>query len=161
MKTTDTIIVEFLSSIFIFLFSYTAFSKIVDFTNFQAVLATSPLIGQWNKSIALFIPTAELITAGLLVFGRTRAAGFISSFLLMLFFSLYVGYMLLFEPQLPCSCGGVIQSLSWQQHFWFNLFFTSLAAFSFLFLYRSPLKRIKILLVSRRSRKPVEKSRLF
>jgi len=35
--------------------------------------------------------------------------------------------MLAFAPKLPCSCGGVIQKMTWGQHVIFNLFFTLLA----------------------------------
>jgi hypothetical protein len=29
--------------------------------------------------------------------------------------------MFLLSPYLPCSCGGLIEALSWRQHIFFNL----------------------------------------
>ncbi len=42
-------------------------------------------------------------------------------------FAGYIGYMLVFVKHLPCSCGGVLQGLSWGQHLLFNLLFLLLA----------------------------------
>jgi len=35
--------------------------------------------------------------------------------------------ILSFSKELPCSCGGVLQEMSWQQHLVFNIVFTLLA----------------------------------
>jgi hypothetical protein len=34
--------------------------------------------------------------------------------------------MIAFDPELPCSCGGILQSMNWTQHLIFNIFFTLL-----------------------------------
>jgi phage shock protein PspC (stress-responsive transcriptional regulator) len=41
--------------------------------------------------------------------------------------SAYILLMLISDERLPCSCGGVLQQLSWKQHLIFNLFFLLLA----------------------------------
>jgi hypothetical protein len=45
----------------------------------------------------------------------------------MTVFTLYLGYMLLFTPNRPCVCGGVIKTMSWDQHIVFNCFFILLS----------------------------------
>jgi len=120
-------LVEIISSLFILLFVYTATSKFFDFRNFKYVLADSPLIGKMAPIVAWSIPMVELAIAVLLFFPRLRRAGLWSSLALMLLFTGYLGYMILFTKDRPCSCGGVIQKMSWNQHLIFNSVFILLA----------------------------------
>ena len=111
------------SCLLIFLFTYTAVSKLADYSKFKAVLGESPLIHKGAGTIAWLLPATELIVVLLLFFERTRKAGLYTSLLLLVLFTLYLLYMILFVADLPCSCGGVLSKMSWQQHAWFNLFF--------------------------------------
>jgi hypothetical protein len=45
----------------------------------------------------------------------------------MLAFTGYVIAVVSFSKELPCSCGGVLQEMSWGQHIVFNIVFTLLA----------------------------------
>lgn len=116
-----------LASFFIFLFVYAALSKVTTLDSFEAVLATSPLIGKAAAVVAILLPASELGIASLLFIPKCRRLGFFAAFILMGAFSGYILYMLLFVPHLPCSCGGLLQLLSWKQHLVFNLMFTGLA----------------------------------
>lgn len=131
IKSSDNLlslrVVNAVSALFIFLFVYTASSKIIQLEAFKIVLAASPLLAPYARFMSLLIPFIEMIAAVLLFIPGTRQHGLILSFLLMAAFSMYVGYMLLFFSQLPCSCGGFIQSLSWRQHLILNLILTLLA----------------------------------
>ncbi len=120
-------IVEIIAALLILLFVYTGVSKFLTIDRFIHVLGESPLIGKVSSLIAWVLPITELFIAGLLFIPRTRSIGLYSSFILMLIFTIYLGYMLAFTPNLPCSCGGVLQQMSWPQHFIFNIFFTMLA----------------------------------
>jgi hypothetical protein len=119
---------EIVAALFILLFVYTALSKLVELDRFRAVLSSSPLLGSYAVLLSAAVPFLELLTSALLFFPRTRKTGLWISFILMLLFTGYIGYMLAFASHLPCSCGGVIQSLSWKQHLLFNTFMTMLAA---------------------------------
>lgn len=121
-------VVEILSSLFILLFVYTAVSKWLDYRSFQNVLSQSPLIGSFAPVVAWLLPLLELSIAGLLFFESTRKAGFYATGSLMILFTGYIGYMLLFSNQLPCSCGGVLKYLSWRAHLGFNIGWILLAA---------------------------------
>jgi hypothetical protein len=121
------VFVEIISSLFILLFAYTALSKLYDPAKFQWALEKSPLIHSFSGIFTYAIPVIELTVATLLFFPKTRKKGLYSSLGLMTIFTLYIGYMLLFTPKLPCSCGGVIQQMNWNQHLLFNLGFTLLA----------------------------------
>lgn len=109
------------------LFLYTAVSKINGFESFKLVLRRSPLIGSKNILVANWVVLSEIVVAVLLFIRSTRKAGLIAALVLLILFTLYTGGLLLFAPELPCSCGGVINDLNWTQHFFFNLFFIVLA----------------------------------
>ena len=128
----NRIIVEIIASLFILLFVYTAINKIYDFTNFKATLEKSPLIGTVSTELAIAIPLVEILIATLLFIPRTRLLGLNSFLFLMVLFTLYISYMVVFTPKLPCHCGGAIKELTWKQHILFNLFFIGLALTSLL-----------------------------
>lgn len=114
-------LIEILSSLFILLFVYTAVNKLMEFSSFKTVLTQSPLIGSFAAVIAWFLPLVELGIASLLFFGSTRKAGFYAAASLLILFTGYICYMLLFSNQLPCSCGGVLKFLNWRAHLLFNV----------------------------------------
>jgi putative oxidoreductase len=122
--------VEVITVPLIFLFVYTAISKMADATTFSKQLHNQPLPVWLTDNLFWVIPTAELITSCLLAIGITRFYGLILSAMLMLIFTSYVALILFgFYHRVPCSCGGVIASLSWTGHLFFNTFFLLLSLF--------------------------------
>ena len=121
------LIIEFIGSLLILLFVYTAISKLLDYTAFKSVLSKSPLIGENAGIVALALPITEVLVAVLLFVPRTRVWGLYGSVALMSVFTLYLAYMINFTPKLPCSCGGVLKQMTWNQHLVFNLFFLALS----------------------------------
>lgn len=114
-------------ALLIFLFTYTAGSKFSEFGFFRAQLSIYPYIKGAAPFLAMAVPAAELGVVACLLFPATRKLGLYASFLLLLCFTVYLGVMVATQSNLPCSCGGVIASLSWQQHILFNLFFMFLS----------------------------------
>ncbi len=125
MKKSTTI--EIICGLLILLFVYTALSKLLAYRSFTAVLAKSPLIHGKAGVAAWLLPATELVAAILLMLPATRGKGLYASAFIMLLFTLYVAYMLLFEQNLPCSCGGLVSKLTWRQHLVFDMAFTVLA----------------------------------
>jgi hypothetical protein len=123
MRTNAAFIISLL---LIFLFAYTACSKLIDSKAFATVLGSVPLIERGAGIVAILLPLAELLIVLLLLFERTRLVGLYASMILLLVFTVYLVYMVLMVPHLPCSCGGVISRMSWKQHVVFNLFFIGL-----------------------------------
>lgn len=142
---------EILAFVFILLFTYTAIDKLLDYANFKALLTQSPIIGKKASVAAWLLPSLELLAALLLFFPTTRRLGFKITLGLMSLFTLYVAYMLLFVPNLPCSCGGIISSLTWKQHLLFNVVMTVLSVFG---IWRMNKHKIFIA-INRSSRTPV------
>jgi cytochrome c oxidase subunit IV len=121
------ITIELISFLLVLLFVYAACSKLLQYESFKSQLVNSPFLKPFSAVIVWFIPTIELITAVMLTVRHTRRTGLYSSFILLLIFTLYITGMLVSGIPLPCSCGGIIQELSWKQHLVFNVFFIVLA----------------------------------
>ena len=120
-------IIEIISSLLIILFIYTALSKLADYNKFTTQLSKSPFITSYANSIAWSIPAVEIMISLLLVIKRTRLLGLYASFFLMSLFTAYLIIMLNFSYHIPCSCGGALQYLSWNEHIVFNAFFIVIA----------------------------------
>jgi hypothetical protein len=116
-------IVEIICLLFILLFIYTAISKIVGYQKFKVELGKSPLFVNISDYIAILIPTFEVAISLLLITDRHRLIGLYSSLALMVLFTAYIIVILNFTYFVPCSCGGVLQSLTWSQHIIFNSIF--------------------------------------
>lgn len=126
-KKAKGIFLDVIVYLFVLLFVYTAASKLMEIDNFKRVLIHYPLIGSWNKELAYLVPAIELTVSLLLIVPITRKIGLWCAFVLMVSFLGYIIYMLVSASELPCSCGGVISKLSWQQHVWFNSIFVLLS----------------------------------
>ena len=119
---------DLISAVFIFLFIYTALGKLLAFSSFKYTLRQLPFIGFFGTVIAILLPLSELLVAVLLFIPLTRRTGSWAALMLMLAFTLYIAGAIMLGSGLPCSCGGVFQSLTWRQHLWVNLVLTLLAS---------------------------------
>ncbi len=113
---------------YVLLFIYTAISKLLDFENFGIQLAQSPLLSAYAGLIAPSVILTELLIVLLLCFKATRLTGLYGSFFLMIAFTVYIYLILNYSDFIPCSCGGIIEELSWTEHMVFNLVFAALAS---------------------------------
>lgn len=125
-----TTIIEIISALFILLFVYTGVDKFVAFGTLKFTLKEYPIISSMPVPIAWGLPLSELVVSLLLFIPRMRLLGLYCFLILMTGFTIYVGYMLVFSPKLPCTCGGLLYMLNWPQHLMFNLFFVALATFA-------------------------------
>ena len=109
------------------LFLYTGISKLMEYSVFKEQIGASPILHPIAPFIAWALPLAEFAVAVLLFIPAWRLWGLYASFILMLAFTGYVIAIVSFSKELPCSCGGVLQEMSWSQHIVFNIVFTLLA----------------------------------
>lgn len=119
-------IIQTISYLYILLFVYASVSKLLDFENFQIQLGQSPLLSAYAGVVSVLIIVAELLTAFLLTLRRTRLIGLYLSTGLMVSFTVYIYLILNYSEFVPCSCGGVLEKLGWQEHLIFNLVFVGL-----------------------------------
>lgn len=121
------VIVQIICYLYVLLFVYTAISKLLDFENFGIQLAQSPLLSAYAGLIAPSVIIVELLIVLLLCFKATRLIGLYASFFLMIAFTIYIYLILNYSDFIPCSCGGIIEKLSWTEHLVFNIGFIALA----------------------------------
>lgn len=120
-------ILDIICGLLILLFAYAAITKLTDRQHFHVVLAQMLLIKHIAGFISFALPVTELLVCTLLFIPASRLLGLYASCGLMIVFTLYIGFMIMFAPHLPCSCGGFLQKLNWSQHLVFNLVFIALS----------------------------------
>lgn len=115
------------SYLFILLFVYAAVSKGIDFENFKVQLGQSPLLNAYAGILVWMVPISEIIIALLLAINPLRKIGLFASMSLMSMFTVYIYLILNFSSYIPCSCGGILEKLDWNEHLYFNLAFVFFA----------------------------------
>jgi putative oxidoreductase len=126
MKVTTvkykTVFADMILFLLVILFTYTAAGKFLDHDKFvyQMQLAPLPLMRLAAPFLGWFIPSIEALVAIGLLISRCRLIALYSSLGLLITFELYITGMLLSGHDLPCTCGGVIAHMTWQQHLVFN-----------------------------------------
>ena len=130
--TRTNIIVEVICSLFIILFVYAALSKVLDFQKFRVELGKSPVLNSLSSFVAYSIPIIEILISIALSIKKMQYVTLYAAFSLMVMFSTYIVIILNFSSYIPCSCGGVLQNMTWLQHLIFNLFFILFATIAIL-----------------------------
>lgn len=125
----------------ILLFAYTGSSKLLVHQLFLSQLLNIEMFKGFAEPISFLLPGIELAIAILIAIDRMQIIGLWLAAFLMLVFTIYVAGMLLLKSNLPCTCGGVISSMTWRQHLWFNIFFTMLS-WNALLHYYNPVNKI-------------------
>lgn len=120
-------IIEVITVLLIILWVYAAISKLLEYQVFVSQLHTHRYLQSFAGFLAWALPATEFIVAALLFLPKTRLIGLYCTVGLLLSFTIYLVLMLLSGKDLPCSCSGIISTLSWQQHIVFNQVFLLLA----------------------------------
>lgn len=117
----------------IFIFSYTGISKLTNVTVFQTDMSKSIFIPELMiVPLSYFVPIAEAFLSIGLLTSRYFKVSLLLSSLLMWLFTIYVAFLYFFSPDIPCSCGGIISSLSWPQHIILNVVLSLILTLSYL-----------------------------
>ena len=129
--------IEAVSLFYILLFVYAAISKVLEFENFQAQLGQSSIIGAYAGIVSYSIIIIELLVSVMLVIPSFKLRGLYSSFILMSLFTVYIFIILNFTSNIPCSCGGILEKMTWKIHLIFNIISLILAGLALLFFDRT------------------------
>jgi hypothetical protein len=124
--------IEAITAVLLLLWIYTGLNKLIHYDKFSFEAGRSPFLQHVAPLVAVMVPSGELVIAALLLFKRTRIAGLYASLFLMTLFTGYVYVMLHYAYDLPCSCGGIIELLTWEQHLLVNLMLNLLTAVAIL-----------------------------
>lgn len=127
MKKITPIIQTLICYLFIVLFVYAAVSKLIDFETFQTQLGQSPVISAYASIVSYGILIIELLISILLGIKKYQKLGLYCALFLMNVFTIYIIIILKFAPFTPCSCGGILEDMGWNEHLIFNLIFIILA----------------------------------
>ena len=141
---------EITSAILVLVLLYTAIMKLVAPGSFTSAMLHNPVIGPYAHILRWAIPLIEIFVVSMLMVPVWRRSGLLASTLLMAGFTVYIFFMLVTSSSLPCTCGGILQEMSWTQHLHFNSILTLLSLVSF-FLYPN-----RSLATDRSSRTPVD-----
>ncbi len=120
MLPISSLIIKLISYATALLFVYTAVSKLFEFENFQVQLGQSPLLSAFAAYISVGVPIIELLLALGLTLPRYRESALKGSFILMVLFTTYIYVILNYSAYVPCSCGGAIEKMTWNEHLFFN-----------------------------------------
>lgn len=144
-------LLEIIASIFVLVFLYTGINKLRFHEGFAGAMNRNPLIKPYSEILQWIIPIGELAIVALLLIPATRRLGLLLSTLLMAVFTVYVGLMLWKGGQLPCLCGGVLETMNWPTHLVFNSVLLVLGWFATLVYPTS------FIAINRSSRKPEQR----
>jgi uncharacterized membrane protein YphA (DoxX/SURF4 family) len=122
-----SIFIEVVCLLYVLLFVYAATSKALDFENFQVQLGQSPLLSAFAWWVSWLVPIIELTIGVLLVIPRFKYIGLLGALSLMTMFTAYIFIVLHYSSFVPCSCGGILEKMSWDVHLIFNVVFVVLA----------------------------------
>ena len=120
-------IVNIICSLYILLFIYAASSKLMDYQQFKTQLGSSPLLTKYAGAVSIAIPALEIGLSLMLVSKRWKLLSLYLSLGLMVAFASYIIVVTHYSYYVPCSCGGVLQHMTWNQHLIFNFLFIGLA----------------------------------
>lgn len=120
------IAVDIVGFLYILLLVYAALTKLMDYQKFVVQLGQSPILTQYANLLAVAVPLLELVISTLLIIPQARQAGLYGGFSLMVMFTTYIVLASRFSDYVPCSCGGVLEGMTWTQHLIFNVVFVVL-----------------------------------
>ncbi|MDM1048705.1 MauE/DoxX family redox-associated membrane protein [Sphingobacterium hotanense] len=110
------------------MFFYAALVKLMDYELAQASMRKQVFPLPIADVLSWLIPVLELLTVLLLLFRPSQRLGLWSSFVLLIAFTVYIVIAMngTFGDR-PCSCGGILQHLSYPWHIAFNLLFLGIS----------------------------------
>ena len=114
------IIIQIMSGLIALVFVYAAISKLIIYDTFKTQLSQSPFISSFSAPLSWILPFVEIVVACSLGFSALRLYALYTSLFLLSVFTAYLTGMVNFSYYIPCSCGGLLASLTWKQHIALN-----------------------------------------
>lgn len=123
-KGFSNYLIQGITAALILLWVYAAGSKLLNFEQSRMQMLNQVFSHQIANILVWAVPFSELLVSSLLIFIKTRLAGLYASLLLLVSFTVYIGLVMnnVFG-RIPCSCGGILSKMTWEQHLVFNMVF--------------------------------------
>ncbi|QDW27247.1 hypothetical protein FFJ24_021415 [Pedobacter sp. KBS0701] len=115
--------INIVSILTVFLLMYAAMNKLIEHDKFRTQIGQSPLLTDFKGFIVWVVPLIELGIVFLFFSEERRLLALYLSWGLMVIFSAYIFCITRFTENIPCSCGGILDKISWELHLKFNLCF--------------------------------------
>src|SRR5580658_5373271 len=115
-----TILADAITYFFIILFLYTGVAKLTEIHEFKEQLISSPFLGSLAGIITWALPIGEILLAIALFIPAFRLRALYVTLAVMSLFTIYVLSIFFMDNHLSCSCGGIVEDLTPQQHIVFN-----------------------------------------
>jgi len=122
------IFVDIACFLLVFTFVYAAASKLLEWDKFETQIARSPIITRFSSVLTWAVPGIEILICILMFIRSTKLFALYASFTLMVAFTIYIIGILCFSEHIPCSCGGILENMSWRHHLLFNILLTIITA---------------------------------
>jgi len=123
------------------MFSYAAISKWMAYDKFKAEMLLQPIPHSLSSALPYLLPPFEIILT-LTLFSPFQKLGLWLSTLTMAVFTIYIISGLLgMLGTVPCSCGGILATLSLKIHLWFNMLFLALSVFGIFTMQRKEVRK--------------------
>lgn len=129
-KRISNLSLQIITFILILMWVPVTIDKFWDLGEFHFILLNQPFPNWWADILYWLLPLLELLIVIFLVWPERKLQhlGMLLSTVLLTLFTSYIALGLLDAfDQRPCGCGSVLKSMTWEQHFWFNVFFIFLS----------------------------------
>ncbi len=121
MKTAVKTIPGTVSLFFTVLFSYAVTVKVFHFKSFSSQLEMAPGLEGWGKTTALIIIAVQIFITILLCFRHKRLTGLWLTLGMLTVFTGYIGDLLHYGKNLPCTCIGFFEKVGWKGNLILNM----------------------------------------
>ncbi|RYD96815.1 MAG: hypothetical protein EOP54_12740 [Sphingobacteriales bacterium] len=128
MRNYPHTFIQFATAALATLFCYAAMSKLLNYEQSEQEMLNQVFPQSVAIVLTWLVPSVELLVTMLLLIKTTQHIGLWVAALLLLAFSVYISVVMTGAfGRVPCSCGGILKSMSYGTHLVFNLFFMFLA----------------------------------
>lgn len=105
------------------MFFYASFSKLTNYEKAESDMRNQVFTQPVAEVLTWLIPGIEILIVLLLLFPQTRKTALWASLGLLTVFTAYIALIMTgIFGRIPCSCGGILQRMSYGIHLLFNLF---------------------------------------
>jgi putative oxidoreductase len=126
-KLKETLLI-IITAIIAALFFYAAYNKLMDYDKSSHEMHNQVFPSFVASILTWLIPTLEIILMFGLLFPNTRMQALRASLILLIIFTIYIAIVMTgIFGRIPCSCGGILEDMSYGIHLIFNLFFIAIA----------------------------------
>lgn len=126
-----TTVIAFVILINFVVYFYSGVDKLIHFNEFVLNFSKSPFApSDLINELSFCVVGIELGICFLCFFNKFQKLACLLFMIMSYVFSGYVLLMITYSPYLPCSCGGLIDFLTWNEHLALNISLTTISGYA-------------------------------